>query len=411
MGTFLAIAIAMLSLGAAPRQTGPMTLAQAIGIALQNSFSVHRAESAIAKTRGQVNEGYGRMRPTVSGSLTYTRYDEASTASFPGHDSQGNSITQSIMIQPISTRTATLLLTQPVDIAGLQRIGVHAAKAVEAASRQGLVAQTSVIAQNTKLAFFDVLRTSSAVEIAETALKNSEERQRLAEAQVTAGSASKIDVLRAKTQVAQNTQLVTGAKHTVELAKAAFNDVLGRDVSLPVELVAVKDLPPVGKSLEQLTQKAIGTRSEIAQLASLVKANQDAVRLQQRGNWPAFNLSVPIYQGGITKARVDQAKADLETAKTNLDEAKLGVTLEVKQALTLVLDAGERLNTAEAALAEAEEALRLAQLRYKNGIAIELEVSDAELALTQAQTNALNARYDYLQAYSRLQKAVGSEEL
>ncbi|MEP0767013.1 MAG: TolC family protein [Fimbriimonadia bacterium] len=433
----MAAALAALSTVALQQSPQMLTLDQAIGIALENSLSVRRARAELAKSREQVNQGYAAMRPQVTGSATYTRFDKKTTAEFPGQDPDGNSITQSIVIQPEDSRTAQVVLGQAVDISGKQRIGVRGAKALETAAHAGLSAEEAEVALRVKLAYYNVLRAQASVAIAEDAVKNAEERQRVAEAQVEAGTASKIDVLRAKTQVAQNRQGLISARNAVALAKAAFNNVLARAVDTPFELAPAGDLPQCRGKLDALTAEAFEKRPELRQLEWVARVQESVLSLERLGMMPSLTLSVvgdfnfrttlfnnrserytgaavlsfPLYDGNITKARVGQAKADVEKSRASFEEAKLGVALQVKQALLSVQEASERLVTAEAALAEAEEVLRLAQLRYKNELAIQLEVSDAELALTQAKLNALNARYDYLQAYSQLQRAVGSEDV
>jgi len=410
----------------ASQQPEPMTLDQATKIALENSYAVQRAGFVVAKTREQVNEGYARMRPSLSAQGNYTRYDQQNTIDF-----NGNKITT----QPIASSSANITLTQPVDISGRQKIGMRGAKALEGASKEGLAAQQNLIVETVRLAYFDVLRAASAIAIAEEAISNSQEQQRIAAAKVQAGEGTKIDTLRANTQVAQDQQNLIKAKSNLQLANSIFNNALGRDVNTDVKLVDIAKRPPVAQTLEQLQRTAWEKRPEIRQLEFLVRLQEANVALERRGNWPSlqlqavedlnfdptlFNprrnkltgyavLSFPFFDMGITKARVGQARADLSSAKVDLAEARQNISLQVKQALLDLRDAEERAKTAEAAVAEAREAFRLAQLRYKNDVGIQLEISDATLALTQAQTNVLNAKYDYLQAYSRLQRATGSE--
>jgi outer membrane protein len=428
-----ALAIAVAGFPQAPPEG--LSLQEAIDIALENSYAVRRAKATAQKSREQVNEGYAGMRPTLTGEFIYTRFDEETVAEFPAQDEHGNPITQSIVISPVDQRTGSLTLAQPVDIVGRQRAGVSGAKAFEHASRAGLTAEEATVIRDTKLAYLDVLRAEAAVGIAEEAVTNAEERQRLAEAQVSAGTASKIDILRAKTQVAQNRQLLIQAHNGVALAASAFNNVLGRDVGEPVRLVALAGMPEVAATLDDLIQRATEARPEVRQAEWLVRFSREMLRLEKLGNLPSLSLavtldhnfdttlfnsrkdritgvavfSVPIFDGHLTRARVGQARADLESADVTLQEIRQAIGLEVKQSYLMVGEAEQRLDTAEAAMTEAEEALRLAQLRYKNGVGIQLEVSDAELALTQARLNELNARFDYLDAYARLQRAVGME--
>jgi hypothetical protein len=87
---------------------------------------------------------------------------------------------------------------------------------------------------------------------------------------------------------------------------------------------------------------------------------------------------------------------------------KESIALEVRTAYLNLQDAAKRLEVARKGLEQATEALRLARVRYEAGVSLQLEISDAELAYTQAQTNLVTAQFDYLDAYAALQKAVGT---
>lgn len=415
-------------LAVAYQDSGAMTLNQAIEIAVQNSYAMKRTGYSVAKSRQQINEGYARLRPSLSATGTYIRYDQKTTADLGGG--------QSIVTQPIDSTTAAIAVNQSVDISGLQRLGVRAAKALEASGKEGLAAERNLVIQSVRLAYFDVLRAQSAIPIAEEALGNAKERRRLAEARVKAEYGTKVEVLRADTQIAQNEQQLIQAKSLVEIAKAAFNNTLGRDVNAPVNLAAPGDLAPIPGEVQELQRQALATRPEVRQWEWQVRLQEINVALERKGNWPTLSLRVqsdlnfnptlfnsrrerltgfatlsfPFFDFGITKARVAGARVDEASARVSLEELKQGIQLEVKQAFLQLRDAEERQKSADTAVEEAVEALRLAQIRYKNEVAIQLEVSDAELALTQARINAVNARYDYFQAHSRLRKAIGVEE-
>jgi outer membrane protein TolC len=119
-------------------------------------------------------------------------------------------------------------------------------------------------------------------------------------------------------------------------------------------------------------------------------------------------LSVPIWDGGVARAREAQARDDLEIAQLRLKQAQEGIALEVRQAYLNLQDAQKRLEVARKGLEQATEALRLARVRFEAGVSPQLEISDAELAFTQAQTNLVNAQFDYLDAYAALLRAIGT---
>jgi OMF family outer membrane factor len=82
----------------------------------------------------------------------------------------------------------------------------------------------------------------------------------------------------------------------------------------------------------------------------------------------------------------------------------------VQQSIIAVRDANERAQVAAGTVTQAREALRLANVRFRAGVGTQLEITDAQTALTQAETNEVNARYDYLGALARLSRATGNPE-
>ena len=126
------------------------------------------------------------------------------------------------------------------------------------------------------------------------------------------------------------------------------------------------------------------------------------------GQWNAVAaVSLPVFEGGLTRARVTQARADVGAAQVAEEQAREGVALEVQQAILSIREASERLSAAGTNVRQAQEALRLAKVRYREGVATPLEVTDAQAVLTQAESNEVNARYDYLLATARYERAVG----
>src|SRR5262249_48932142 len=79
----------------------------------------------------------------------------------------------------------------------------------------------------------------------------------------------------------------------------------------------------------------------------------------------------------------------------------------VRRALAVLRQAQLNRQTTAANVQQAQEALRIAQVRYRAGVSTNVEVTDAQVALTQAQTNQVNAEYDYLDAEAGLAGALG----
>jgi outer membrane protein TolC len=118
---------------------------------------------------------------------------------------------------------------------------------------------------------------------------------------------------------------------------------------------------------------------------------------------------MPVMDGGVTRANVRQAQADVQTSLDSLEQTRLIVAQDVRTAALNMQDAAQRTQTTARAVELAEEALSLVKLRYGAGISVLVEVTNAETQLTQARNNAVNALYDYAAALAQLQRATSTQ--
>jgi outer membrane protein TolC len=109
----------------------------------------------------------------------------------------------------------------------------------------------------------------------------------------------------------------------------------------------------------------------------------------------------------LTQYQVEESKATLNVLKANEESLRQGVFLEVQQAYLNLQDAEERIPTAELAVRQTEENLDIANGRYAAGVGNPIEVTDAQVAYTNAKTSYIQALYDYKVAQASLEKAMG----
>jgi outer membrane protein TolC len=412
----------------------PLTLDQALAIAESNSEAITIVRARHEQAHGRVQEALSTFIPNLTASGTYTQFDESMTASFPaGVDQNNNQTFQSITIQPKTSKKAAL--TASLYMSSSVFAVLTAQKAGLSISEQEIRRVRQQLALDVKNAYYNVTRSGRLLDVAEEALRNAQQRLTLAQAQYAAGTVAQFDVIRAQTHVSQNQQNLLAAQNGLDLSKKALNNILARPINTPVALYDVTTLPTMDQALIELERVAVVNRPEIEEGRQNVKLQKLLVQVAQRSVLPSLVLSstlnydpepsgfggrktsfvtvavlsVPIFDGGLARGRVRQQRAEVEIAKANLTQLNRGVSLEVTQAYLNLANSKERLNTADSAVTEATESLRLSRIRYQSGVSILLEVSDAELAFTQAETNLVNARYDYLTAWAQLQKAIGQD--
>ncbi len=406
-----------------------LTIDEAVDIAARNAFSVQLQQSEVEKSRQRVRENQGTLGPRVTLSGNYQRNEkEISTEIAPG---------QSIVTQPLDSRTASASFTMPIDISGnIGRI-VRASKANLLASEQTLLATKNDVKLNVRRTYLNVLRAEEQIEVAKLAVQEAEERLRNARAEEAAGTKARIDVIRIEAQLAQvQSDLITAInQHT--LAKQSLNNAMGRPIETEFQTAKLSGLPNAPLNADEVDKVAKSLRPEAKALEKTREALGLIARATERGLQPTLDVGVnhqrnfdatgfssrdqttvgtlslnwPIFDSGVTRARVKQARQDEEQAEIQLQQVLLGISLEVRQAITNLTNASARLIVAERQLVAAEENYRISKVRLAAGEGITLEITDALNQLTQARNAVVFARYDYWTAYSELQRAVGIDNL
>ncbi len=323
-------------------------------------------------------------------------------------------------------------ITQGIDLFRL----VPAAQDVESITRDFYVTDLIRIQNETALSvktfFFNVLRDQAQVTVYQQQVAADTESVRVTQARVTAGATAQYDLLTAQATLSNAQQQLSSARNTLALAEVNLNNLIGLAPATPIALQE-----PATPSLTQtfntdrLTQTALQFRPEIKQADSNIVIAQRLVKLAGSSLLPSLSivgagnynghvssgthdtmslsavLGIPLYDGGTTRAKVAEAQSDLRSQQITREQLRQNVSVEILQALSNINDAQTRAASAGVGAAQAQEALRLANVRYQNGIGTILDVVNAEAQLSQAQTNLLNAQYDYQTSLAQLTRAIG----
>lgn len=460
------------------------TLEQALALAHEKNPGLRQSAERLTKNKAVVDQILALKRPTISASASYSRLFNAQssfgaaaggsavgvqnpfpatlTGTPPGSQpvqlSQSTPVISSTSGATRSRQTGTgtgtgsgtnifagtdlnqystrLTISQLIDISGIVKAAQKIGDLQLQIDALDLVRTKQELDLTVRSGYYGILRTEALVTVASAAVAQSKDQLRVTEAQKAAGVVAEFDVLRARTQLANNEQSLISAKNQVTIAKNSFANTLGIDPNTPVALTPPTDEPKLPeKSESELLASALGQRVEMKQLdLALDKANTN-VRLSHRGLEPSMaasvsagynpkpnafsakttgafglSLSYPLGDGGSTRAQIEGAKSDVRQVQIQQDQYLRGIRAEVTQALVAATDASERLESARRTVEQAREAFRLAGVRFKAGVDTQLSVNDAQTQLTQSETNVVNARYDFHIALARLNRAVGATE-
>ncbi len=403
-----------------------MTVDEAVAIALQHGFTVRLAQSQVARQRAVVNETRGNLGPRATVGANYTRFDQAGTSSFGG---------QTFQTSPIDSKTVTAQVAMPLFSPALSATA-RAAQDQLRATEQTFSASANDIKLAARQAFFQVLRAQRQVIVQQQALADAQDQLKNTQLLEKGGVAARVDVLRSQAQVQQSQADLITAQNNLDIANANFNATLARPIDAPVQLVDIDQLPPKPADEGQLRSAAQAQRPEAKAILFRRKSLENVRKAQAAGLLPSLNatlnysrnldpfrgqratnasgtllLSWPIFDSGVTHARVEEVRQDEIQAGIQYDQLLESISQEVRQAMANLENSSQRLSVAEQQVTVADENLRLARLRYQAGEGILLQVTDAETQLTQARTSLVAAKYDYLNAYSQLQRALGADNV
>ncbi|MFO7261508.1 MAG: TolC family protein [bacterium] len=340
------------------------------------------------------------------------------------------------------TWVAGLSVSQPLFTGGRISSAISAAEAAADAASAALEEARAEIALDVKRAYYDALLASRSVEIVEMSTELAREHLEQVRLRLSAGRASELEALRAEVELenlmpqlvqARNQRDVAmlNLKRLINLpadAEIELTTELDAQTSTGTDLVAIK-LPELDEAEDLLNRRAAlraareqVTISEeqvdiaraaylptVALTGSLMRQAFPAgsfgfpARNDWRDDWTVgFAVQLPLFQGFKRGADVDAAKAQLRQAELQLEQLREALRLQYRQAKSELERAQAQVAAASRTVEQAERVYELTELRYREGLATQLDVSNARLALQQARINQVQA---YHAAYTALAQA------
>jgi len=287
-------------------------------------------------------------------------------------------------------------------------------------------------------AFYEVQKAEKMVELGEDSLAMAMQHLEYVESMQKVGMVTKAEVLRSKVQEAQANIAYIKANQGLELAKNAFNEILGKDLDAKVNL-AHEELNIEAIQVyayEDLLQIAYTDRPDWIQFELNKKVTEDQVKIAAGGLFPAVSVvgnydvgstqysslqinsknwtavvsgTWNLFDGTATFNKIREARAKLDSQKAQEKSVKRSVAVDVKNTCFLLKSAKENLLSNKTAKELAIESYEIAELRYRSGLDSNLEEIDAQVALTQAKVEYLQAEHELNLALAGVNKAIGRD--
>jgi len=411
-----------------------LTLDECIRLALrQNPFYLaEKAKEEEASYR--VKEAVSNFFPSLNALGTNVLDKKVFTLEFPSFIP--GQPPQRVKIDFTRNYQFALTLSVPLFTGGRLISGFKQANLNLAATQETIRQSRQETVFNVKKAFYGYLLAREFVGVSEEAVALADKHLKNVKNLYEVGMASKFDLLRSEVQVANLKPQLIRAKNGLSMAELGLKTLLGLDLNQPVEIKGTLSYQEFEAKLDANVAEALASRPELIQLAYQKQMAAEMLKMARaayiptlavggafnywadtfnfkKNNWESFYsislvMSIPIFNGFSNSAKVGETKAMMK----QLDYSQKGlmemVKFEVQQAILNLQQAKESLLSQEKNVEQAQEAVRIAELNYAEGLATNLDVSSVQVALTQAKTNYSQALYDYATALAQLEKAIGS---
>jgi outer membrane protein len=402
-----------------------VSLEEALAIALQAQPQIQARLYDYAAARFRVDQAFSPLLPQLTAQLSgqYSSSTVLTTSPLTGA-----SVPVQVSRSLEDTLIAQVQLSQLLFDFGKSVASVDAARKLAEVSRYDIELQRQLVTLAVKEAYTNTLFAQRLIRVQRQALERAELNLKSVRGFYDVGTRPKSDVVRAEVDVANARVDNIRADNAERLARVALNTSMGVAATTKFDLVDNLVYVKVSDSAEDLVSEALKRRPEYAQAKLRIESSESllkrsfrdffpdvvgtgsygAVRTDFNESWTAgISLNWSIFDGGNRLARYREAKANLEASQQRLKATELDISREVEQARSTVVETDERILAAQAAVASAQENFRLVQGRFDAGVGTILDLTDAQLALTQAQNAEAQALADFRIALARLDRALG----
>jgi len=395
-----------------------LSLDDSIALALRNNPAIKIAEAGKEKSLWGVEQAKAGKGFTLGYAHSDIRTDKSSTtlAVVPLYNLFSNQLTLSL----------------PIYTGGKLEGLIDQAKLNFNVSNLNVDATKQQLKLSATTGYFTVLQTRNLLEVSKQSVDDFGGHLKNVQLQLDAGTVALSDVLQTQVQLANAQDGLIKAQNNYDLAEANLNNIIGLPLDGEIKLKENLKYQQYSLNLNDCVQYALVNRPEMVQAQASVAIARDQVKIAHSGalptlgfnatnGWEANNFpgaqnsnwtvsmttSLNVFDSGLVKSQVKQAEYGVTTAQEQARQTRDNISLQVRQAFLSMKEAEKRIDTSQVAVNQAQEDFRMSQVRYEAGVGTNLDVIDAELALTQAKTNYIQALYDYNTSRALLDQAMG----
>jgi len=405
-----------------------VTLEEAIKLARQAQPSVVSAQGSVLSAAAQYRTTWGAFIPAVNFNTSYG-------TSYSNGPSRVNQITGEVITGKSYAQSISNSVSASVDLfTGFRRTAqLSAARSSEAAAAAGLVDAQYQATLTAEQAFFTALAATELVRVRQLSVRRAQEQLTVSINKLKAGSATRSDSLRSLVTLGQEQLQLLTAQTAVATAEANLGRVVGaegRVRALPDSVyLRLTEVPDTSALRDEAEKSSPQVRTAEAQAA----AAQAGVKASKAAWWPQLNLSgrysyngnnsqdyqffdsrsatlaltFPIFNGFQRDLSIVNAQSSAATASATASDTRRQVDASLTARLAELESARAQIDITTTSLSAATEDLRVNQDRYRLGVATIVDVLSSQEALSQAEVDVIQARYNYVIAKAQIEALIG----
>jgi outer membrane protein TolC len=416
--------------------TRPISLSEALELAKRNNNDLQVSILQLQRSKSVLREAQAALLPSVdlSGDITNGRSVNETLAVEKRRDLGSREDDASAS----TNFSGTAQIKYDLYTSGRRNGAIQEAEERIRVQELDVERQSEEIRLNVSKAYYDLQQADENVRITQSAVENAQASLKDAMALEKAGVGTRFDVLRSQVNLANSQQDLTNSISQQQIARRKLAPLLNLSQSVsisaadPVKLAGLWQQP-----LEQSIVLAYQNRPELQQTLAQRKIGEAQIKQALAASGPQVSLvgrynlldqfddtistvdgyslglqaSINLYNGGAGRARAAQAKTSIAIAETQFSEQKNQIRFQVEQAYSTQASSLENVQTANVALEQAKESLRLARLRFQAGVGTQTDVINALNDLTRSEGNRVKAILDYNRALTELQRYVTAKGL
>lgn len=427
----LALIGAFLSVARAFAQS-PLTIERAVDMAVSRNEALKVDEERLNESRARVSEAKAAFLPSLNLNFLYTPSQASPLLKIPAGVFGPNE--QTFRANLTRENVMRFDILQPIYTGGRLANAYAAQAAGEESSRLDVERSRQELTLRVYESFYAALMNEQGIRVTEEGVTIAQKHLELAKARFEAGSAARLDVLRAEVELSNAKAKLIRARSSADVSYQTLRTVLslpqGESLTLAGSLDEIPNLPPAAALDRAVTTRAdirsIGQQREAAQrMVSLANAElkpmlafsgnvqyqedglSSLVRNTNQSYQFGLNLTVPLFNAPTVAAKRGAATAQVRQAEHAMNAALDNARLEVASAARELEAAREIVATEEKAVDLARESLSIAEVSYENGVITSTELNDARLSLLETEWLLMQAKYGQIVAAARTRFAAG----